>query len=149
LTDDPTVTGTVTASLSISKLEAQVDGGAFQNITQALVGQQYLFDPSPLSAGPHQVTIRATDSGGQAADAVVTFQVNSPPVAHAGGDRAVTEGSTVAFDGSSSADSEGPIFSYHWTFDDGSSADGVTASHLYAQDGVYSASLTVTDTAGS
>ncbi len=42
----------------------------------------------------------------------------------------------------------GTIASYNWDFGDGNSATGVTASNTYTTVGTYTATLTVTDTAG-
>jgi len=44
-----------------------------------------------------------------------TPPVNEPPVADAGADQTVVEGSTVTLDGSASFDSDGTIASYQWT----------------------------------
>src|SRR5262250_1346777 len=44
-----------------------------------------------------------------------------------------------------SSDPDGTIASYAWTFGDGASGAGVTASHTYAAGGTYPVSLTVTD----
>jgi hypothetical protein len=52
---------------------------------------------------------------------------------------------TVAFDGSGSADPDGPIGSYVWDFGDGTGGSGVKAEHVYAKAGTYTAKLTVTD----
>ena len=76
--------------------------------------------------------------------------VNRPPVASA--TAAPTSGMAplaVAFDGSSSSDPDGGIASYAWTFGDGGSAGGQTASHTYQSAGTYSATLTVTDSLGA
>ena len=55
----------------------------------------------------------------------------------------------VSFDGSASSDTDGTIASYAWTFGDGGTAAGATASHTYASPGTYSAKLTVTDDKGA
>jgi PKD repeat protein len=55
----------------------------------------------------------------------------------------------VSFDGSASSDSDGTIASYAWSFGDGGTATGATASHTYAAPGTYSAKLTVTDDKGA
>ena len=149
LTNDATLQGTAVDDLGIALLQAQFDGGAFQDITSTLVADQYVFDPGPLPAGPHHVLVRATDTGGQSDDAEFDFAVNQPPTANAGGDRTVPVGTTVTFDGTGSSDNEGPLFSYRWTFDDGSVVDGPTASHRYAHGGTFPVILVVTDTAGS
>ncbi|WP_374311546.1 PKD domain-containing protein [Microbacterium sp.] len=54
-----------------------------------------------------------------------------------------------SFDASaSSAPSGRTITSYAWSFGDGTTGSGVTASHTYEDAGVYSVTLTVTDSAG-
>lgn len=45
--------------------------------------------------------------------------------------------------------STSPISEYHWDFGDGNTATGVSASHTYATEGVYSISLVITNTAGN
>ena len=57
------------------------------------------------------------------------------------------EGSTCSFDGSGSSDDVG-IVQYDWSFGDASGGAGVTTEHIYAADGTYTVTLTVTDTAG-
>ncbi|WP_161629824.1 PKD domain-containing protein [Desulfogranum japonicum] len=53
---------------------------------------------------------------------------------------------TVSFDATNST---GNISSYSWNFGDGSSGSGSTVSHAYSSVGIYTASLTVTDTSSS
>lgn len=55
---------------------------------------------------------------------------------------------TVRFDAAGSLDVEG-IASYTWNFGDGTSGEGVTAEHTYAEPGNYTVMLTVTDTDGA
>lgn len=80
---------------------------------------------------------------------VPTF--NQPPVANAGSDKTINEGSVVQFDASQSSDPDGiqDIVSYFWNFGDGSTANGQTASHIYTDNGTYLTTLTVTDTIGA
>jgi glucose/arabinose dehydrogenase/type 1 glutamine amidotransferase/regulation of enolase protein 1 (concanavalin A-like superfamily) len=56
----------------------------------------------------------------------------------------------VTFDGSGSTDPEDEALTYEWDFDaDGTTdATGVTASHVFEDEGVFDARLTVTDPAG-
>jgi hypothetical protein len=57
-------------------------------------------------------------------------------------------GESIHLDASGSADNEGSISSFHWNFGDGSTSSGSTADHVYATDGVFSLTLTVTDNEG-
>jgi PKD repeat protein len=70
---------------------------------------------------------------------------NVPPT---GAFTATSTGLKVAFDASSSTDSDGTISSYSWDFGDGSTGSGVSPSHSYASDGTYAVALTVTDDRG-
>lgn len=54
----------------------------------------------------------------------------------------------VSFDGSDSSSPNGAIVKYAWDLGDGETASGVTVSHTYAEKGVYTVTLTVTDSAG-
>jgi len=56
---------------------------------------------------------------------------------------------TVNFSGAGSSDPDGSIASYAWTFGDGATGSGVTASHVYQAAGSYTAKLTVTDNQGA
>ena len=53
------------------------------------------------------------------------------------------------FNATGSADSDGTIASYAWTFGDGGSGSGVSASHSYGLAGNYAVGLTVTDNDGA
>ncbi len=55
----------------------------------------------------------------------------------------------VSFDAGASSDSDGTIVDYAWTFGDGTSANGATASHTYSAIGNYTATLFVTDDDGA
>lgn len=54
----------------------------------------------------------------------------------------------VNFSGTGSTDPDGSLVAYDWTFGDGGTASGSTASHTYAAAGSYSAQLRVTDNSG-
>ena len=56
---------------------------------------------------------------------------------------------SFAFNGSPSSDTDGTIVSFAWDFGDGSSGSGASATHTYAAQGTYTASLTVTDNQGA
>ncbi len=73
---------------------------------------------------------------------------NSLPIADAGDDQTVDEGSTVYFDGSGSYDSDGIIMSWEWDFGDGGTDSGETPTYTYDDNGIYTVTLTVTDDDG-
>ena len=58
-------------------------------------------------------------------------------------------GLDCAFDASGSHDPDGSIVEYTWDYGGGISSSGMTGSHSYSADGVYSVSLTVTDNDGA
>jgi PKD repeat protein len=105
---------------------------------------------SYASSGTYTVTLTVTDNQGAAAsdNAVVTV-TNRPPVANAGADQSGTVGSSVMFNGSGSADVDGTITNYAWTFGDGASGSGASVAHVYSAAGTYTVTLTVTDDKGA
>jgi PKD repeat protein len=75
-----------------------------------------------------------------------TTPVNHAPTAQL----AVTAGGlNVTVDGTGSSDSDGTIQTFAWSFGDGGTATGPTASHTYATPGDYTVTLTVTDDKGA
>lgn len=74
--------------------------------------------------------------------------VDWPPIADGGGPYYGDVGQQIKFDGSRSCDPEGDIVSYYWDFGDGSSGSGMNPTHTYAQRGLYTVQLTVTDDEG-
>lgn len=81
----------------------------------------------------------------------VPLVLNQPPIANAGRDQTGNEGSQVSFDGSQSTDPDGTadIVNYNWNFGDGTTGSGVILSHTYKNNGTYTATLIVTDSAGN
>jgi cytochrome c551/c552 len=55
----------------------------------------------------------------------------------------------VAFDASASRDPDGGPLKFTWDFGDGEKADGVKTAHTFATAGVWTVTLTVTDTQGA
>jgi PKD repeat protein len=78
----------------------------------------------------------------------VPVHVRPAPVAAAGEPVTAAPGEPVAFDGSRSTPSDSPITRFHWTFADGAEADGPTASHAFAEPGLYRVVLRVEDESG-
>ncbi len=56
---------------------------------------------------------------------------------------------SVAFDGSSSTDSDGTIAAYAWDFGDGTTGTGANPTHAYTAAGEQTVKLTVTDNLGA
>ena len=71
-----------------------------------------------------------------------------PPFAAIVGPTALSEGGEGTFSAASSIDPNGSIVSYAWSFGDGATGSGDTASHAFAQDGVYVVTVTITDNDG-
>ena len=70
---------------------------------------------------------------------------NHQPLAQAGPDQTAGEGNIVCFDGSASTDADGDALTYSWDFGDGATATGPMPSHVFADDGIYTVTLTVDD----
>jgi lysophospholipase L1-like esterase len=52
---------------------------------------------------------------------------------------------TCSFNGTASSDADGTVIGHAWTFGDGATGDGATASHTFSAAGTFNVSLTVTD----
>jgi len=70
---------------------------------------------------------------------------NRPPVPNAGGPYAGRVGQAITFDGSLSTDPEGGPLNYAWDFGDGTTDSGAQPQHVYAEPGIYIATLVVDD----
>ncbi|HET6576701.1 MAG TPA: PKD domain-containing protein [Gemmatimonadales bacterium] len=73
---------------------------------------------------------------------------NKPPVADAGGPYTGNEGTAVTLTAAASSDVNGDALSYHWTFGDGTAGVTVTTAtvtHVYADDGTFTAAVVATD----
>lgn len=79
------------------------------------IGKGTSFETTTLSPGNHAITLTATDSDGATGSDAITVAINDPPVADAGPNQTVNEGTTVTLDGSGSSDPDDGIASYVWT----------------------------------
>jgi PKD repeat protein len=104
--------------------------------------------------GTYHVTLTVTDNDEAFDMDVITITVdNEVPTANgiANGelddDLTITEDDAVTFDGSLSTDtaSDLPNLRYAWDFGEGSKGYGQTTSHTYSKQGVYYATMRVTD----
>ncbi|TXS91223.1 PKD domain-containing protein [Parahaliea maris] len=102
-------------------------------------------------SGTHTVTLTVTDSDNLSdTDTLQVDIINQAPVASISAD--VLEGETphtVQFDASLSNDPDGSISSYLWQFGDGAQSSEAAPTHEYQSQGVFNASLTVTDNLGA
>ncbi len=77
----------------------------------------------------------------------VARQADRPPVAKLSfSPEKPAVGTTASFDARNSYDPDGDVLSYTWTFGDGSSALGAEVTHTYSRDGVFTITLTATET---
>ena len=102
--------------------------------------------------GVFVLTLTVTDAAGNWKASTMTVNVRdiTPPVANAGPDQNVNEGTVVVFDGSGSSDS-GDIVNYTWAFDYGNSSImvyGISPTFKFDVPGVYFVTLNVSDAAG-
>src|SRR5690606_24572904 len=124
------------------------DFGDGQTSTEAVVSHEYGV------ADVYTVSLTVTDDQGATGSDTATITVgepaNLPPVAAAQG--SPTSGNvplTVNFTSTGTADSDGTIQSYEWTFGEGSVGTGPSPTHTYTAPGRYTATLTVTDDDGA
>lgn len=108
------------------------------------------------TAGTFDITLVVTDDAGLTGVAVqqvtilaptATPTTVAPPVAIISGPSQTLAGAAVTFDGSSSTP-VGGLNSYRWDFGDGGAANIPTASHVFAQPGLYVITLTVSNAGG-
>jgi PKD repeat protein len=105
--------------------------------------------------GTYTVRVTATDTGALiSAPATASITMDAPPVARLAATQLASPALTGRADASASTDTDGtPIASYRFDFGDGTAAVTTTAptaiaQHTYAAAGVYTLSLTATDTGG-
>jgi PKD repeat protein len=97
--------------------------------------------------GNYTVTLVITDNDGLTDTASINITVlNQLPVASfTESATTLLTGEVVYFNASDSHDDDGIIVSYYWDFGDATNSTGVFVNHTYADDGVYTVFLTVTD----
>ncbi|HWX74393.1 MAG TPA: PKD domain-containing protein [Solirubrobacteraceae bacterium] len=109
------------------------------------------FAPSHVYAAPgfYKVTMSARDSftGASAAPVEQTIAVGEPTLSAAfeSAPNPATVGVQISFNASASA---GTISRYSWNFGDGASSSLTATRHAYGEAGVYTVTLTVTDSHG-
>jgi PKD repeat protein len=110
-------------------------------------------DPNPShtygSSGNFTVQLTVTDNDG--ASSSVTHQATgaAPNQAPTAAFVPTCTDLACSFNSDASADPDGNITGWHWTFGDGASSDERNPSHTYASANTYSVTLTVTDNRGA
>jgi PKD repeat protein len=94
------------------------------------------------AGGTYTVTLIVTDNGGTTGTVLASLSVVGATFT------STCNGLTCTFDGSGSSVPGGTITQYQWSFGDGSTALGVTASHTFAA-GTYTVTLIVTGNGGT
>ncbi len=111
------------------------------------MGPNYRFD----DPGTFIVTLKVTDAADNSNLDTLTVTVNdiTPPIADAGPDQTVDEGTLVTFDGNGSYDNIG-IVNWTWSFTDDRPimVHGVNPTHLFERPGTFLVILNITDLAG-
>ena len=123
---------------------------------------RWLFEPGASIEGRHTMTyayaddglytvtidVEDDDGGIGSATASVTVQ-NVAPLVEAGRDQTVDEGAVVRFNGSFMDPGVLDTHTIEWDFGDGTNAaNSLTPTHIYADDGEYTVSLSMIDSDG-
>ncbi len=118
------------------------DDGEFDS-----AGQTGIVSNIWYNQGNFPIGIRIDDGdGGQVYTTTMVSTYNVPPIAIVNADTVRFEGDLVPFDASESSDAGiNDVLTYTWRFGDGSSAAGLNPTHVYADNGVYTTTLTVMD----
>jgi PKD repeat protein len=99
--------------------------------------------------GNYTFTITVTDYEFIDSDSCIItvrpIKINQPPVVESIANMTVYIDEIVYFNDTSSYDPDGDPITFFWNFGDGDSANGRNVSHIYSEEGTYSAKLTVHD----
>lgn len=151
-----------------STIQTTVTNGSAQAVNLSASGQptgtSVTFSPSSLTAGgsstttvsvgsttaPGTYTITITGNGANATHAAtIALTVTTANILLTASFTSSCTALTCSVDASGSNDPYGSIGSYAWTFGDGSSGNGRTATHTYGRTGSYGITLTITDDTGA
>ena len=101
------------------------------------------------AGGTYDVKLTVTDATGNTATRTQQVTIVAANAAPDAAFTVTANGLTVNANGNASSDPDGTIASYAWTFGDGGTATGATASRTYAAAGTYTVTLEVTDDDGA
>ncbi len=101
------------------------------------------------TAGIWSITLTVTDSLGQSTQQFQNIQVNAPAPPTANINASPTSGTAPLSVNMNASGSTGVgTLSYNWGFGDGDSGSGFSANHTYTTAGIWTITLTVTDSLG-
>ncbi len=127
---------------SVGNLNA-AQSASLQVVATVVAGGTYTNTATRTASSPTD-----TNAGNDVATATVAPSYRGP-TAVPGSNQTANEGAQVCFNGSGSIPGDWPITTYSWSFGDGGTAFGLTPCHIYADNGVYTVTLTVTDSIGA
>jgi PKD repeat protein len=142
---DPSATTSTNAITSARWSFGDGPAAAFQ--PGALNGVTHTY----AAAGRYRVTLSLVDDRGNVASTTQTITIGSPPftsIALSPGPPLAGTSVSFAAAGTFDADPGVTVASYGWAFGDGASGTGPATSHLYTAPGIYTVSLTVTNSLG-
>ncbi|MEA3165483.1 MAG: hypothetical protein QOJ26_340 [Thermoplasmata archaeon] len=154
-TPPPNRAPTASFVASVSALTVAVDGSGSSDPDGQAITYAWTFGDGATAigatvshmygaAGTYTVTLSVSD-GSLASTASQGVSVVKPNQAPTAGFTASASNLAAAFDASASSDPDGTPLSYAWTFGDGATASGRTASRTYVAAGTYTVKLTVSD----
>ncbi len=155
----PTATIIASAITGVAPFTVSFDGGLSSDPDDDPLTYSWTFgdgdvstiaNPSHTFILPGTYSVVLTVSDGQLSDqSTINIEVTSgnqgPAAAFTATPNNGTVPLTVSFDASTSTDPENDPLTYSWAFGDGGTGTGVTASHEYLAEGVYTVTLTVSD----
>ena len=110
----------------------------------SLVGTEFTWTPTGADSETNQITFTVSDGDLEVSETMTVTVNNVAPEVEAGEDQTVNEGEEVSFTGSAT-DVGNDELTYSWDFGDTETSDVQNPTHIYADDGIYTVTLTVSD----
>lgn len=132
------------------------DGGLSVNLTidgsaagSAVVDEGKWSIDTVLTLGHHVLVAKAVDDAGNEGSDSISLTINTPSNVNAGSDKTADEGSVVQLHGSFNDPDAQDTHTVAWDFGDGETTTGVlNPGHVYADEGQFTVTMTVTDDQG-
>lgn len=142
------------------------NAGTLSGVFGSVIGPSSVLGPESFASITMSVNEQATststvflknviisDPSGDPIDVQITdltLTINEVPVAVANAPSECNKGDLLSFNALGSYDPDGvALISYEWDFGDGTTASGSEVTHVYANNGIYMVTLTVTDNEGT